>query len=56
MAEVGFFVDLFEAECFFKGDAAGLSVGDEAQVADEEDLLLENGFGFNPVELCRECR
>ena len=43
-------MDLFEAECFFEGDAAGFGVGDEAEVSDEEDLLFEDVFGLDALE------
>jgi hypothetical protein len=37
-------VDFFEAERFLKGDAPGFCVDDEAEIADEEDALLDPAY------------
>jgi len=47
---VRFFVDFLKAKSFFEGDAAGLGVGDEAKVADEENLPFEECFFFDAIE------
>jgi len=47
---VGGFVDLFEAEGFIQGDAAGFGGGDKAEAADEEHAGLEDRFDFQAIE------
>jgi len=50
-------VDFFKAERFFEGDSARFSVGDEAEVADEEDSFVVHGFVLDALEFgCQEMR
>jgi len=51
---VGLFVDSFEAKGLFEGDAAGFSVGDEAEVEDEENLLHEDLFALDAIKFCSQ--
>ena len=47
-------MNLFEVHGLFEGDSSCFGGRDEAQVANEEDLLLKNCFYFDALKFARK--
>lgn len=47
------FVNFLETQRFFEGDSPRLRRSDEAQIANEEDALVVDGFFLDAVQLGR---